>query len=120
MTTQKHNWTTEKGANIEMTITIEQVNFEKEINADGNIITVIKQKITNTINEFKLNGTSFEANYNYSTIEFEVNGRKAKVYIPEEIKTQIYEAHYAFEAQKDKESDEYIKGYNKVMEAMNI
>lgn len=53
--TKTYTWTTPKGANIEMTVTVNHITSEM-VNADGNLIEVACDRWERTVDACRLNG----------------------------------------------------------------
>jgi hypothetical protein len=115
----KFNWTTQKGANIEIEITVEKVSINKEINADGDKVIVSKKEWQTTLNNLKVNGKEFNGNYNHSTITFDLNGREATIIIPENIKNEIFAPQAAELKAQIEENQKFEAGRKAIYDAMN-
>jgi len=86
-----YNWETAKGAKIEVVITIQKVTYTETINADGDKVDVEKTKWQYTVDSLTVNGTVCQnSKYNHSNISLEINGKTAKIIVPQEIKDEIW------------------------------
>jgi len=114
MTTYK--WTTEKGANVEVTIS----EVKEVINADGHKIET--NKIYKQIDKFVVNGTEYKASFGWAkgktAIEFKIGSQEAAAIIPENIYKEMFAKEIAAQAASIKAEKEYQKHYNRVRKAM--
>ena len=115
----KATWTTQKGAKIEVNVTSLKVAVEKEINADGDKVIVIKNEWQYTLNSLIVNGKSFDGQYNSETISFNMSGKIATIIVPIDTRLQINAEEMAEFSTEMKLNEEYENHHNAVKKAMS-
>lgn len=118
MTNKTYNWTTEKGAKVELTIAEGVVKVDNY--ADGwNVETAqIKREVV----KFTVNGTAYAGELGFvggdRAVMFKVGGRQAAVIIPENIREQIYAREIANAERAMDLASDYENHYNTVQKMM--
>jgi hypothetical protein len=115
--TKTYNWTTEKGAKINLVI--EETETQK-IWADGDEVEV--KKFGRRIVGFAVNGAKYEGSFGsakgQNAIDFLFNGQRAAVIIPSNIYAEIFARDIELAERTRKADAEYTEHHNKVLKAM--
>lgn len=111
---EKYNWTTAKGAKVEMAISQEHTEI---IDADGEKIETIKKGLR--LETLRVNGIEYTGKLSGKMIEFTLGGKNAAAYIPENIYQKIMQPTFKrLEAERQADA-EYQKNHDAIVKMMS-
>ena len=119
MKTQKYEWTTERGAKVE--ITVETVTLTETV-CDGE---VAKEKSRKEITEMRVNGEAVaDPKFNgqkSATVRFTSGNRRGETHLPAEVDEEVWERKEELEREEKAEREDatYRESRKKVLQAMD-